>query len=174
LQTPPGGVKITASILPFPGKFSRMNRSIVIVVLTFSLLAAGARAGGKEAFVDYYATASTLISTLNNVAADLERMNLPGGDFSDEVADDVRSRLVKAREGFNSILTYDDNTSELNEGYVLYIDKMLLALLVAKEYREKGDPEKRDRLSKLLAESGQLRAELSAGLQRDKKKWGVD
>jgi hypothetical protein len=151
-----------------------MRLYVPIVALACSLLAAGVRAGGKEAFVDYYATASTLIYTLNNVAADLERMNLPAGDFSDEVADDVKSRLIKAREGFNSILTYDDAASELNEGYVLYIDKMLLALMLAKEYREKGDPEKRDRVSKILAESGQLRAALNAELQRGKKKWGLD
>jgi hypothetical protein len=150
-----------------------MRLYIVTAVLACSLLAAGAWAGGKEAFVDYYATASTLIYSLNNVAADLERMNLPAGDFSDEVADGVKSRLVKAREGFNSVLTYDDATSEMNEGYVLYIDKMLLALLLAKEYREKGDPETRDRLSKILTESAQLRAALNAELQRGKKKWGL-
>ncbi len=151
-----------------------MRLYIAIAVLACSILAAAAWGGGKEAFVDYYATASTLIYTLNNVAADLERMNLPAGDFSDEVADDVKSRLIKAREGFNSILTYDDVTGELNEGYVLYIDKMLLALMLAKEYREKGDPERKDRLSKLLAESAQLRAALNAELQRGKKKWGLD
>jgi hypothetical protein len=150
-----------------------MRLYIVTAVLACSFLAAGVWAGGKEAFVDYYATASTLIYSLNNVAADLERMNLPAGDFSDEVADGVKSRLVKAREGFNSVLTYDDATSEMNEGYVLYIDKMLLALLLAKEYREKGDPETRDRLSKILTESAQLRAALNAELQRGKKKWGL-
>jgi hypothetical protein len=145
-----------------------------VAILTASALAGAAWAGGKEAFIDYYATASSLIGSLNNAAADLERLNLQGGDFSDEVAGDIKAQLVKAREGFNSVLTYDDRTNELNEGYVLYIDKMLLALMVAKEYREKGGPEKRDRLVKIMAEAGELRAELNDKVQRDKKKWGLD
>jgi hypothetical protein len=131
-------------------------------------------AGGKEAFVDYYATASTLINSLNGVAADLERLNLQGGDFSDEVAGDVKARLLKAREGFNSILTYDDHTNELNEGYILYIDKVLLALLVATEYREKGDPDRHGRLVQIMAEASELRSELNGKVQRDSKKWGLD
>lgn len=145
-----------------------------VAILTASALAGAAWAGGKEAFIDYYATASSLIGSLNNAAADLERLNLQSGDFSDEVAGDIKAQLVKAREGFNSVLTYDDRTNELNEGYVLYIDKMLLALMVAKEYREKGGPEKRDRLVKIMAEAGELRAELNDKVQRDKKKWGLD
>ena len=145
-----------------------------VAILTVLALAGTAWAGGKEAFIDYYATASSLISSLNNAAADLERLDLQNGDFSDEVAGDIKSQLVKAREGFNSILTYDDHTNELNEGYVLYIDKMLLALMVAKEYREKGEPEKRDRLVKIMAEAGALQTELNDKVQRDKKKWGLD
>lgn len=143
-------------------------------ILTALALAGAAWPGGKEAFFDYYSTSSSLISTLNNAAADLEQLNLQSGDFSDAVAGDIKSRLVKAREGFNSVLTYDDHTNELNEGYVLYIDKMLLALMVAKEYREKGEPEKRDRLVKIMAEAGELRAELNDKVQRDKKNWGLD
>lgn len=137
-------------------------------------MAGAAWAGGKEAFTDYYATASSLINTLNNVAADMERLDLPSGDFSDELAGDVKSRLVKAREGFDSVLTYDDHTNELNEGYILYVDKMLLALAVAKEYREKGDAERRTRLVTIINEAGALRAELNDKVQRDKKKWGLD
>jgi hypothetical protein len=151
-----------------------IRSSVAVTMLAISFSAAGAWAGGKEAFVDYYATTSTLISSLNNIAADLEGMNLTGRDFSDDVAEDVKARLIKAREGFNSVLTYDDHTSELNEGYVLYIDKMLLALMVGKEYREKGDAERRDRLAKLLAEADRLRRGLSTELQRDKKKWRID
>ncbi|MEE8639239.1 MAG: hypothetical protein V3T41_02400 [bacterium] len=146
----------------------------LVGILTALALAGAAWPGGKEAFIDYYATASSLISSLNNAAADLERLNLQSGDFSDDVASDIKSRLVKAREGFNSILTYGDHTNELNEGYVLYIDKMLLALMIAKEYREKGEPERRDRLVKIMAEAGGLRTELNDKVQRDKKKWGLD
>jgi hypothetical protein len=51
---------------------------------------------------------------------------------------------------------------------------MLLALMLAKEYREKGEPEKRDRLVKIMAEAGGLRTELNDKVQRDKKKWGLD
>ena len=136
--------------------------------------AASAWAGGREAFVDYYATASTLINTLNNVAADFERLNLGSGDFSDDVAEDVKLRLVKVREGFDSILTNDDHTSELNEGYILYVDKMLLALMVAKEYGGKGGAERHERLVKILTEGSALRTELNGKVQRDKKNYGVN
>jgi hypothetical protein len=154
-----------------------LPRKYVCIAGPLCLLAAlctGAEAGGKEAFVDYYATASTLISTLNGVAADLERMNLQSGDFPDDVARDMKSRLVKMREGFDSILTYDDRTNDINEGYILYVDKMLLALMVAQEYRDEGGAERRENLTKLLAESAELRAELNRKVQRDKKTYGID
>jgi hypothetical protein len=147
---------------------------VFAAILVASALAGAAWAGAREAFVDYYATASTLINSLNGVAADLERLDLQGGDFSDEVAGDIKAQLMKAREGFNSLLTYDDRTNELNEGYILYVDKMLLALLVAKEYREKGDPERRARLVKILTEARELRSELNDKVQHDSKKWGLD
>jgi hypothetical protein len=150
-----------------------MPRALVAFFLTL-VLAGSARAGGREAFVDYYATASTLINTLNNVAADFERLNLKSGDFSDEVAEDVKLKLVKAREGFNSVLTYDDRTNELNEGYILYVDKMLLALMVAREYREKGGAERRERLVKILTEASALRTELNGKVQRYRKNYGFD
>lgn len=145
-----------------------------VAILAVSASAGAALAGGREAFVDYYATASTLIGALNGMAADLERLDLPSGEFSDDVAYDIRSRLIKAREGFNSLLTSDDHTSELNEGYILYIDKMLLALMLAKEYRERGGPEERARLVKIIAESNELRAEMNAKVKHDKKSWGLD
>jgi hypothetical protein len=139
-----------------------------------AVLAPAAGAAGKEAFVDYYVTASTLISSLNSIAADAEKMDLADRSFPVEAAEDIKSRLVKAREGFDSVLTYDDRTNEINEGYILYIDKMLLALMVAKEYREEGGTERRDRLAKLLAESAELRAQINAQVRQDKKKYGLN
>lgn len=146
----------------------------LLTVFSWAAFAPAAEAGGKEAFVDYYATASSLINNLNSIAADLERMNLGNGDFSEEVAADIKARLVKAREGFDSVLTYDDHTNELNEGYILYIDKMLLALMTAQEYREQGGAERRERLAQVLLESSELRADLNRKIQRDKKSFGVD
>ena len=146
----------------------------LLTLFSCSAFAPAAEAGAREAFVDYYATASSLIYNLNSIAADLERLNLHNGDFSDEVAADVKSRLTKAREGFDSVLTYDDHTNEINEGYILYIDKMLLALMVAREYREQGGAERRERLSQVLAESSELRAAVNRKVQRDKKTFGVD
>jgi hypothetical protein len=145
-----------------------------LALFSYAVFAPAAEAGGKEAFVDYYATASSLINNLNSIAADLERLNLHNGDFSDEVAADIKSRLAKAREGFDSVLTYADHTNEINEGYILYIDKMLLALMVAQEYREQGGAERRERLAQILAESAALRADLNRKIQRDKKSYGVD
>lgn len=148
--------------------------SVVIIGAVLAVLAPAAGAAGKEAFVDYYVTASTLISSLNSIAADAEKMDLSDRGFPVEAAEDIKSRLVKAREGFDSVLTYDDRTNEINEGYILYIDKMLLALMVAKEYREEGGTERRDRLAKLLAESAELRAQINAQVRQDKKKYGLN
>jgi hypothetical protein len=137
-------------------------------------VAGAAGAGGEEAFVDYYASASSLINALNTVAADLERLPLTTGDFSEDVAQEMKAQLVKAREGFASLLTYDDRTNDLNEGYLLYLDKMLLALMVAGEYREAGGAERPARVARLVAESTELRAELNRRIQNDKKKYGLD
>lgn len=145
-----------------------------LTLVSWAAFVAGAEAGGKEAFVDYYATASTLINTLNGVAADLERMDLQSGDFPDDVAGDIKSRLAKVREGFDSVLTYDDRTNEINEGYILYIDKMLLSLMTAQEYRDRGGAERRERLGRILTESSELRAELNRKVQRDKKAYGIN
>ena len=173
MQTGDGDVKIIYEMINSMPIRTFMVRALAAVFLT-SALAGSARAGGKEAFVDYYATASTLINTLNNVAADFERLNLEGGDFSDDVAEDVKSKLIKTREGFVSLLTFDDHTNELNEGYILYVDKMLLALMVAREYRDTGGAERRERLVQMLAEAGALRTQLNGKVQRDKKNYGVD
>lgn len=145
-----------------------------LALFAWAACAPAAMASNKEAFVDYYATASSLINNLNSIAADLERMDLQAGDFSDDVAQDIKSRLAKAREGFDSVLTYDDHTNEINEGYILYIDKMLLVLMTAQEYRDQGGAERRERLAQILAESSELRAELNRKIQRDKKTFGVD
>jgi hypothetical protein len=135
--------------------------------------AAPVAAGGKKACVDYYATASTLINKINSLAADIESLDLAGGDFSEEDAEDLRSMLAKIREGFDSILTYDKHTRELNEGFVLYIDKVLLSLKLAQEYRERGGAERRERLSKLLSEIAELRADLNRRIKLDKKSYGL-
>ena len=123
--------------------------------------------------MDYYATASTLINAVNGLAADVERLDLESGDFSEEDAKNIRLRLAKIREGFDSILTYDKRTHELNEGFILYIDKVLLSLKVAQEYRERGGAGRRERLSKLLSEIAELRAGLNRKIQRDKKNYGL-
>jgi hypothetical protein len=141
--------------------------------IALCLTAAFAAAGGKKAFVDYYATASTLINTVNGLAADVERLDLESGDFSEKDAEDISSRLAKIREGFDSILTYDKHTHELNEGFILYIDKVLLSLKVAREYRERGGAERRERLSKLLNEIAELCTDLNRKIKRDRKSYGL-
>ncbi|NIT35193.1 MAG: hypothetical protein GTN49_01625 [candidate division Zixibacteria bacterium] len=143
-----------------------------IAVCVYAAFAARAGAGGKKAFVDYYATASTLINLVNGLAADVESLDLESGDFSEEDAKDIRLRLAKIREGFDSIMTYDKHTRELNEGFILYIDKVLLSLKVAQEYRERGGAGRRERLGKLLREIAELRADLNRKIQRDKKSYG--
>ncbi len=139
-----------------------------------ALAAAAAGAAGRAQFVDYYTSASTLIATLNGVAADVEGADFGGAAFSEEAANGLKAQLVKVREGFSEILTYDDHTNELNEGYILYIDKVLLALMLAGEYRERGGDERLVRLEKLLVESGALRARLNEQVRRDKAAFGLE
>jgi hypothetical protein len=149
------------------------SRAFFIALCLTAAFAAPVAASGKKAFVDYYATTSTLINTVNGLAADVERLDLESGDFSEEDAEDISSRLAKIREGFDSILTYDKHTHELNEGFILYIDKVLLSLKVAQEYRERGGAERRERLSKLLSEIAELRTDLNGKVKRDKKSYGL-
>jgi hypothetical protein len=148
-------------------------RAALAMAATVLIAGAAAADPGEAQFVDYYASASSLIATLNGIAADIERLSLRTGGFSDDALDDVKSRLVKAREGFDAILVFDRETDEINEGYILYIDKVLLALLVAKEYRDAGGPERRERVDTLLKESGDLRSRLNQQVQRLKKQYGV-
>lgn len=129
---------------------------------------------GRENFVDYYTTASSLITTLNGAAGDLERLDLKSGTFPNDDVEELKARLTKVREGFAAVITYNDHTNELNEGYILYIDKVLLALIVAQEYAKSGGEERLERVQKLLAESSALRANLNATIRRDKKKFGVE
>lgn len=129
---------------------------------------------GRENFIDYYTTASSLITTLNAAAGDLERLDLKSGTFSNDDVEELKARLTKVREGFAAVITYNDHTNELNEGYILYIDKVLLALIVAQEYAQSGGEERLGRVQKLLTESSALRANLNATIRRDKKKFGVE
>ena len=148
-------------------------RDIRISVAAAFVLAASAGAAGKAQFVDYYASASGLVAALNGLAADVERLNLRSGSFSEEDASATVARLVKAREGFASLLPNNGHTSEINEGYILYIDKVLLAVMLAREYRKEGGQERLDRLDVLLVEAAALRAKLNQTIQKDKKLYGV-
>jgi hypothetical protein len=149
------------------------SSSLFITLCLTAAFAPPAAANGKKAFVDYYATASALINTVNGLAADVERLDLESGEFSEEDAEDISSRLAKIREGFDSILTYDKHTHELNEGFIFYIDKVLLSLKVAQDYRERGGAERRERLSELLSEIAELRTDLNGRVKRGKKSYGL-
>jgi len=148
-------------------------RDIRFYVAAALALAVAAGAAGKAQFVDYYASASGLIAALNGIAADVERLNLRSGNFSEEDASATVARLVKAREGFSALLPNNDHTGEINEGYLLYTDKVMLALMLGREYRKEGGQERLDRLDVLLVEAAALRAKLNQTIQKDKKLYGV-
>jgi len=145
-----------------------------LAALIWGVMAGGVFGASKERFVDYYVTAAPLIQTVNAIAADIERLNLRQGTFSDDEAVALRGRLVKAREGFAAVLPGDDHTNELNEGYILYIDKMILAITVAREWREARDAERRARLDALVREGGALLARLNQAVGKDKRTYGLD
>lgn len=151
-----------------------MNERVIIGAIGVFAVAAAFGAPGKAEFVDYYASASSLIAVLNGVASDVDRLDLRGGNFADEEAKELKLRVAKTREGFANLLTYDKHTTEINEGYILYLDKVLLALMLAGENKRGGDAETRKRVDALLAEAASLRAHLNATVAKDKKKWGVD
>lgn len=144
------------------------------VVIGSAFCAASSWAGARERFIDYYTTAASMIQTVNIIAADIEALNLRHGAFSDEEAVALRARLVKAREGFAAVLPTDDHTNELNEGYILYIDKMILAITVARECQADPDGQRRARLDELLDEGGALLARLNQTVAKDKRTYGLD
>ncbi len=68
------------------GEIARKNELAVLwwSACAVALTAAAAAAAGKAAFVDYYASASSLISSLNGITGDIDRLDLKSGVFSDE------------------------------------------------------------------------------------------
>jgi hypothetical protein len=150
-----------------------MFRTKFTSVLIFLLAAAVvASAGDKESFTDYYYSAKTLIGELNALAAEMGRAGLEKG-ISAEKADSFTKRLVKAREGFSSLITGSDEAAELNEGYITYIDKMLICVGLAVDYKENAGPEKRKEILEAAAAANETKDDADLKVSSNKKKYGI-
>jgi hypothetical protein len=150
-----------------------MRSVVVFAAVVFSVMVAfSASAGGKESFTDYYYSAKTLIGELNALAAEMNRAGLEKG-VSAEKAKDFIARLTKAREGFSSFITSSDETSELNEDYITYIDRMVICVSTAVDYSEDPSPEKRKEILGALAAADDMKDGADSRLSSNKKKYGV-
>ena len=158
----------------FKRGLNRPGRLRLVAVVGIWGVTAAAFTPGRENYADYLASASNLIASVNALAGDVERLDETAGALTPTQAEEITARLVKAREGFAAIITYDDRTEALNEGFILYIDKALLAVATAREYAAKGGPERLARINQLAREDSALRAKLNADMRRDKKKFGLD
>jgi hypothetical protein len=144
------------------------------VVTAFLVASPASAQTGKRIFKDYDASASSLIAALNTLAGDAERLEPRAGNMTPEKAAELVAKLIKAREGFAAIITYDEHTNELNEGYILYIDGTMLALSVYREYLREGGVERLERVQALLAKNAALRAKLNATVRSDRKRFGLE
>ncbi|UCE28129.1 MAG: hypothetical protein JSW52_05115 [Candidatus Coatesbacteria bacterium] len=149
-------------------------RSVVVfaAVVFLIALAVSASAGGKASFTDYYYSAKTLIGELNALAAEVNRAGLEKG-ISAEKAEDFTAHLVKAREGFSSLITSSEETNELNESYITYIDRMLICVSTAVDYGENPSPEKRKEILEALAAADDTKDDADSRLSSNKTKYGV-
>jgi hypothetical protein len=150
-----------------------MRSVVIFVTVVFSVvLAVSASAGGKASFTDYYYSAKTLIGELSALAAEINRAGLEKG-VSAEKAEDFTAHLAKAREGFSSLITSSEETNELNEGYITYIDRMLICVSTAVDYGENPSSEKRKEILDALAAADDMKDDADSRLSSNKKKYGV-
>jgi hypothetical protein len=174
LTPPPAGGSIFGSggRVPSPGvDMSRVVR--MVVVLCFFTVTTTVSAGEKGSFVDYYYSAKTLIADLNALAAEINRAGLEKG-VSAEKADSFIKRLLKAKEGFNSLITGSDETAEINENYITYIDETLICVGLAIDYDENAGPEKRKEILEVAAAANETKNDADSRLSSNKKKYGIE
>jgi hypothetical protein len=150
-----------------------MSRFIGRVVVFCLLAAVAVSAGDKGSFVDYYYSAKTLIADLNALAAEINRAGLEKGVSTDK-GDSFVKRLVKAKEGFSSLITGSDETAAINEGYITYIDETLICVSLAVDYDENAGPEKRKEILEAVAAAGETKNDADSRLSSSKKKYGIE
>lgn len=150
---------------------SRFIGKVVILCLLAAVTAVSA--GGKGSFVDYYYSAKTLIADLNTLAAEINRAGLEKGVSADK-GDSFVKRLVKAKEGFSSLITGSDETAEINESYMTYIDETLICVNLAIDYNENAGPEKRKEILEAVAAADETKDGADSRLSSSKKKYGIE
>jgi hypothetical protein len=174
LTPPPAGDSIF-------GRFGRVSSPGVdmlrfvgtVIVLCLLAAATAVSAGGKGSFVDYYYSSKTLIADLNALAAEINRAGLEKGVSADK-ADSFVKRLLKAKEGFNSLITGSDETAEINESYMTYIDETLICVGLAVDYDENAGPEKRKEILEVFAAANETKNDADSRLSSNKKKYGIE
>lgn len=142
----------------------------VIVFLIFTVLVANA--GDKERLAEYYYSAKNVITDLNAVAADIEDAK-PSKGLSPVSAKPLKKKLAKVREGLESILASSENAKEINEGYILYIDKMTLALSISENYSESKDKATRTKLINALEDAEEQKIAIDAKWKSSLKDYGL-
>jgi len=142
------------------------------VVIVFILSVLPAFGGEKEKFAEYYYSAKNVIIDLNAVSADIENAK-PSKGLSSASAELHKEKLTKAREGLENILAYSDGAEEINEGYILYIDKMTIALGISENYYETKDKTTRTELIDAIDEADKCKSETDAKWKNNLIKYGL-
>ena len=143
------------------------------VIFVFVFLVSTAFAGEKEKFSEYYYSAKNVITDLNTVAVDINDAK-PSKGISPVSAEPLIKKLSKAREGLESILAYSDSAIEINEGYILYIDKMIVVLGVSENYYETKDRNTRTELINALDDAEKQKSITDALWKSNLKKYGLE
>ncbi len=149
-----------------------MKRIVYSVVLLFALSALTVSAGDKEHFTDYYYSAKNVITDLNALAADIEDAK-PSKGLSPAKAKSYAAETTDIRGRLEDVLTYSDEANEINEGYILYIDKMIVALSISENYYETKDKQTRTKLIDALGEAEAQKNAIDAKWKSSLKKYGI-
>jgi len=149
-----------------------MKYILYAIILSAVFFVLTANAGEKERFTEYYYSAKNVITDLNAVSADIENAK-PSKGLSPVLAKPLGEKLAKAREGLESILASSENAKEINEGYILYIDKMTLALSISENYYESKDKTTRTKLNNAVEDAEAQKTTIDAKWKSSLKKYGL-
>ena len=163
-------IRLNLGIIEGVYKIMRYIAYTIIVVFIFTVLPA--YGGEKERFSEYYYSAKNVITDLNAVAADIENAK-PSKGISPASAKSLKEKLTKAREGLENILAYSESAKEINEGYISYIDKMIIALNITENYYETKDKTTRAKLINALDEADKQKSETDAKWRSNLTKYGL-
>ncbi|MCP4228968.1 MAG: hypothetical protein GY771_02320 [bacterium] len=146
-------------------------RNAVLFLAILVIAAPAVRGGEKEKFSEYYYSAKNVISELGAIAADIEKAK-PSKGISPALTKPLKEELAKAREGLESIIANSDAAKVINEGYILYIDRMTIALSISEDYYETKDKPTRTKLVNALDDAEKQKTEVDAEWSANRNKYG--